>query len=74
MLRHQSLTFKFILFLNLFIKSLKSTFALPNRLTQVALYPQMNNYLKDKCSNRSLDFFPRYTREQCLHECAYKVV
>ena len=52
----------------------QSTFALPNRLTQVALYPHMNEYLPDKCASRRLDFFPTYTRDQCLHECAYKKI
>ena len=52
----------------------QSTFALPNRLTQVALYPHMNEYLPDKCASRKLDFFPTYTRDQCLHECAYKKI
>ena len=53
----------------------QSTFALPNRLTQVALYPHMNQYLSDNCNdNRQLDFFPEYTREQCLQECAYKKI
>ncbi|CAG5112683.1 Oidioi.mRNA.OKI2018_I69.chr2.g6871.t1.cds [Oikopleura dioica] len=50
----------------------RSTFALPNRLTQIALYPHQNTYLNENCGRQELDFFPYYTRENCLEECRYK--
>ena len=54
---------------------------MPNRLTKIALYPNLNEYLRDEdqhgrrfCDFKNLDFFPTYTRDQCLEECRYKKI
>ncbi|CAG5112684.1 Oidioi.mRNA.OKI2018_I69.chr2.g6872.t1.cds [Oikopleura dioica] len=52
----------------------RSTFALSNRLTTVALAPSMNLYLPEKCSKKELDFYRTYTRQQCQEECREKSI
>ena len=52
----------------------RSTFALSNRLTIVALAPSQNIYLKEKCSSTKLEFYKNYTRQQCMEECREKSI
>ena len=52
----------------------RSTFALSNRLTIVALAPSQNIYLSEKCSFTELEFYKTYTRQQCMEECREKSI